>query len=274
MGVDVQSSSFGTALITGASSGIGSVYADRLAQRGYDLLLVARDAGGLEAVRARLAGHGRSVAVLAANLNQASDLRQVEERLMHDASITMLVNNAGIAITSPFSLTPADELEALVRLNVLATTRLARAAASGFGRAGRGAIINIASVVAFVPEALNATYPASKAYMLSLTHALHAELGPRGVRVQAVCPGITITDIWTKSGIDPASLPSDQAMPVGDMVDAALAGFDLGEVVTLPALDDLALYNSYEAARLAMGPHLSRARPAARYRVSSAGTAA
>lgn len=260
----------GMALITGASSGIGAVYADRLARRGHDLLLVARDLARLEAVRDGLAGTGRQIALMQADLGDPAALRAVEVRLREDAAITMLVNNAGRAITSPVSQTAPDDLEALLRLNVIAATRLAAAAATAFSRHGRGAIINLASVAAFVPEALNATYPASKAYLLSLTHALQAELSPRGVRVQAVCPGITITDIWARSGIDLENLPAEQAMPVGAMVDAALAGFDFGEVVTLPALDDLALYQDYEAARRAMGPHLSRSRPAARYAVTVA----
>lgn len=266
----MQPSVLGTALVTGASSGIGAVYADRLAKRGFDLLLVARDAARLAAVRDKLGATGRQIELMVADLDDSDALGRVEARLRQKSAITMLVNNAGRAMTSPFSQTPPDELAALLRLNVVAATRLAAAAAAALGSRGRGAIINIASIVAFVPEALNATYPASKAYLVSLTHALHAELAAKGVRVQAVCPGITVTDIWAKSGIDPASLPADQAMPVGVMVDAALSGFDLGEVVTLPALHDLGLYQSYENARLAMGPHLSSARPAARYRAAPA----
>lgn len=259
-------SSMGTALVTGASSGIGAVYADRLARRGYDLVLVARDAARLEGVRERLAGTGRAVETVAADLAAQDGRQRVEDRLRSDEAITMLVNNAGRAIVSPLSQSAPGDMEDLIELNVVATTLLAAAAAATFGRLGRGTIVNIASIVAFVPEALNATYPASKAYLLSLTLALQAELAPKGVRVQAVCPGITITDIWTKSGIDPHGFPAGQAMPVNVMVDAALAGLDLGEVVTIPALEDADLYAAYEAARRAMGPHLSRSEPAGRYR--------
>lgn len=266
MAVDIR-----RALVTGASSGIGETYADRLARRGSDLVLVARNADRLAGVAERLRrDHGRSVDILAADLSEEAGCRAVEERLLGDTAIDALVNNAGIAITTPFLDTPTDAVDGLVRLNVVAATRLVSAAARGFAARGRGTIISIGSIAAFSGGMLNASYGASKAFLVTLTEWLAPELAARGVRMQAVCPGITLTDIWTKSGIDPASLPPEAAMPVGDMVDAALAGLDLGELVTLPSLPDAADLAAFHAARSALRPNLSRAVPAARYRSQAA----
>ncbi|WP_203073163.1 SDR family NAD(P)-dependent oxidoreductase [Falsiroseomonas ponticola] len=256
-----------TALVTGASTGIGALYADRLARRGHDLILVARDQARLEGVAARLrAETGRAVEVLAADLADDAALRGVEARLRSDGRIGVLVNNAGMAVAAPLLAADPDRLEAMVRLNVVAAMRLAVAAAQAFAPRGRGAIINIASVLALVPEMFNGAYSGSKAFVLNLTQALQAELAGKGVRVQAVLPGATRTEIWDRAGTSTDALPAQMVMEADEMVDAALAGLDQGEAVTLPALPDLAQWQAFQAARAAMGPNLSLNHAAARYR--------
>ncbi|OCR26287.1 AraC family transcriptional regulator [Pseudomonas syringae] len=257
----------GTALITGASSGIGAVYADRLAKRGFDLLLVARDQARLEALAARLrAESGVKVEVLKADLTDRAELSVVENRLRDDASITLLLNNAGVAFTGTLAEADSSGLDTLIQLNIVALTRLASAAAAGFGRQGRGAIINLGSVVAMMPETFNGAYAATKAYVLSLTQSLNAEVSPLGIQVQAVLPGATRTEIWERSGLDLNKFPQEMIMDVTEMVDAALAGFDQAELVTIPSLPDAADWNAVLSARLALGPNLSLSRAAARYK--------
>lgn len=253
-----------TFLITGASDGIGAIYADRLARRGHNLILVARRADKLAELADRLRSDtGVSVDVITANLANAEDLSRVEDRLRTDDAITGLINNAGIAGETSFVEADPAQLTALINLNILAATRLAAAIAPRLAATGSGAIINISSVTALIPDGFTATYPASKAYMLAFSEALQAELGPKGVRIQAVLPGATRTPIWTEEQL--ASLPDAIVMDVNDMVDAALAGFDAGEVVTIPALPDMADYDAYIAARSALRPNLSLAQPAPRY---------
>jgi short-subunit dehydrogenase len=263
-----MASSKGTALITGASTGIGATYADRLARRGYDLILVARDEARLSALAARLADEaGVRTEVLVADLFDRDDLGRVEARLRDDAAISLLVNNAGMATDKGILDDSADTYERLVLLNILAPTRLTQAAAPGFVARG-GGIINIASVLAFAPEMFNGVYSGTKAFILNFSQSLAADLEPRGVRVQAVLPGATRTEIWERAGTDVDALPADMVMDVGDLVDAALLGFDRGETVTIPPLEEIEEYEAFNAARLALAPKLSRSRPATRYRVS------
>jgi len=255
-----------TALITGASSGIGAVYADRLARRGHDLLLVARDVARLEALATRLrAATGRNVEILPADLARPDDLGRIERRLRDDAAIGMLVNNAGMAAGGTVAGGDAAKLADVVQLNVVAASRLAVAAAQAFAARGAGTLVNIASVVALTPEMFNGVYNASKAFVLTLTQSLQAELANTGIRIQAVLPGATRTEIWGRAGIDDAALPAEMVMGVDEMVDAALAGLDAGEAVTIPSLPDIADWQRFEAARRALAPNLSRNRAAARY---------
>lgn len=253
-----------TYLITGASDGIGAVYADRLARRGHDLILVARRADKLADLADRLRSDtGVAVEVIAADLAKPDDLARIEARLRDDDTITGLVNNAGIAGETAFVDADPAYLTGLIDLNILAVTRLAAAIAPRLAAKGAGAIINITSITALMPDGFTAVYPASKAFVLAFTEALQAELGSKGVRIQAVLPGITRTPIWDEAQL--ANIPADMVMDVNDMVDASLAGFDRGEVVTIPALPDMADYDAYIAARSALRPNLSRSAPAARY---------
>lgn len=256
----------GTALITGASAGIGAVYADRLAKRGHDLILVARNEARMNELAERLRREtGRTITVVKADLNARPDLLRVENILREDARISMLVNNAGVASAAPLLEGDMDELEGMIDLNVTALTRLTYAAVPGFVARGGGTVINISSVVAITPERLNGIYGASKAYVSALTQSLVHEVAGKGVRVQAVLPGATITDLWGNAGIDISGLPEGMFMTVDDMVDAALVGLDMGEVMTIPPLQDKTEWDAYEAARQVMAPKLSVSSPAPRY---------
>ncbi|HEY5799393.1 MAG TPA: SDR family oxidoreductase [Burkholderiaceae bacterium] len=251
------------ALVTGASSGIGAVYADRLAQRGYALVLVARSVPRLEQLAATLRSeYGVNVEVLAADLTDDTDLLRVEARLQR-ADVTLLVNSAGVSTSGTLLDTDGASLAAMVQLNVVAPTRLANAAGRAMMKQGGGRIVNIASVLALVPDLFNGAYNATKAYLLSATEALRTELTPHGVYVQAVLPGITRTPMTAGAM---KAIPAEMVMEPGDLVDAALAGMDLGEAVTIPSLPDSAQFERYLAARRDLRPHLSLSVPAARYR--------
>jgi len=262
-------SSKGTALITGASTGIGAVYADRLAKRGYDLILVARSQEKLSEVAARLKPTGRTIETVAADLTKHEGVQRIAERLSTDPAITALVNNAGIGSARKLLEEKIDNLESMIYLNVTALTRLALAALPGFVARKNGLLINIASVVALAPNLLNGTYSGTKAYVVNFTQALKHELEGTGVTVQAVLPGATATPFWDKSGRPIEALPSEIVMSAEDMVDASLAGLDRHEVVTIPALPDSADWEKYDAARKALGPNLSHRKPAARYGIQS-----
>ncbi|TCR66643.1 SDR family oxidoreductase [Bosea sp. BK604] len=259
----------GTALVTGASSGIGAIYADRLARRGYDLILVARNRDRLHALANKLSDEtGRSVEVVAADLGDKADLARVETVLKSDASITLLVNNAGFGAAAPLLQADIEKMEEMITLNVTALTRLTYAAVPGFVARGTGTIINIASIVAVAPELLNGVYGGSKAFVLAFSQSLKHELADKGVRVQAVMPGATATEFWGVAGVPVEHLPQQIVMPAEAMVDASLAGLDAGEFATIPALPDLADWEAFEAARQKLGPNLSHSAPAARYKAA------
>jgi uncharacterized protein len=259
----------GTALITGASAGIGAIYADRLAKRGYDLILVARNGGRLAALAQRLKTEtGRSVETITADLNEKADLARIETTLRSNAGITMLLNNAGIGAAAPLLNSDVEKMDEMIRLNVSALTRLTYAVVPGFVARSGGTIINISSMVAISPETLNGVYGGSKAFVLAFSQSLQHELASKGIRVQAVLPGATATEFWDIAGLPVHNLPKGIVMSAEDMVDAALAGLDQGEVVTIPSLQDKAEWDSYEAARRAMSGKISSSMPASRYRVA------
>lgn len=255
------------ALVTGASTGIGAVYADRLAKRGHDLILVARDQARLDALADRLrAEAGVRVEVIKADLTNKADLLKLEERLTSDPAISTLVNNAGVAGAGDFVGSDPDAFETMIQLNVVAVTRLAAAAARNFTPRNRGTIINLASVVGLMPELNMPVYGATKAFVTYLTEGLRAQLGDSAVRLQAVLPGATRTEIWERSGSDINAMDPEMVMDVDDMVDAALAGLDQGELVTIPSLPDVADWQGFLAARAKLYPNLSRRQPAERLR--------
>lgn len=260
----------GTAVVTGASTGIGALYASRLARMGYDLIIVARNHNRLN----QLAEHittdsGRSVEVVVADLTDAAQLGTLEEKLRQDASVTLLVNNAGIGTHTPLLQSGAEQMTAMINLNVTALTRLTYAVVPGMIARGRGAIINIASIVSIAPELLNGVYGGSKAYVLAFTQSLHHELANKGIQVQAVLPGATATPFWDNGGLPVEQLDPNIVMSAQDMVEAALVGFIRGELITIPSLQDEALWIRYEAARQAMMPYLGSNAPAKRYQLVS-----
>ncbi len=256
----------GTVVITGASGGIGAVYADRFAKRGYDLLLIARDAKRLGTVAdTMLSQHGVEVETLVADLTDKSALRALEARLQADKNVSVLVNNAGFGGTKSLVDSDVDELENMILLNVTALTRLTAAVLPNLIAKKAGAVINISSVVAVNPDALNGTYSGSKAYVLNFTQSLFKTLKNTGVQVQAVLPGATRTDFWDRAGLPVHNLPEKNVMSAEDCVDAALVAFDEQELVTIPALPDVEVWNKYEQSRLALYPFLSSKEAASRY---------
>jgi len=252
------------ALVTGASTGIGKAYAQKLARRGYDLVLVARDRARLEALATELG----EAEVLVADLTQSADLARVEQKLESDPAISFFLNNAGIATVSPHLQTPVETIERLIALNVTAATRLCLAAGRAFTAQKRGIIVNMASAVAVNPERFNAVYSASKAFVLALSQALTRELTENGVTIQTVLPGAVRTEIWERAGTDISRLPPERVMELDEMVDAALKGLDIGERITIPSLPDAQDLADAEAARLKLAPNLSRNQAAERYRQS------
>lgn len=258
----------GVALVTGASSGIGAIYADRLAKRGYDLILVARNKDRLDSIASRLRLEtGRQVTALQADLNDKAALAKVEAILHEDPSITMLVNNAGVGSVASILQADVEKMEAMIDLNITALTRLTYAAAPAFVARGAGTIINISSVVGIAVEALNGVYSASKSYVLSFGHSLQKDLAERGVRVQTVLPGATATEFWDIAGYAPQK-SSEITMRAEDLVDAALAGLDAGETVTIPGLHEAEAWTRWEQERRDLSPKFRNPKPAPRYHLA------
>ena len=254
-----------TVLITGASSGIGATYAERFARRGHDLVLVARDKSRLDALAARLRKENNvAVDVLPADLTRPADLSALETRLCDDARIGILINNAGLPQVGSFAAQSAEAIERLISLNTIAPTRLAAAIAPRLAQFGTGAIVNIGSVVGFAPEFGTTIYGATKAFVLFLSQGLNVELSPKGVYVQAVLPAATRTEIWERAGVDVDTLP--EVMDVGELVDAALVGFDSRELVTIPALHAAERWDALDSARQGLMAEIRQAHAAPRYR--------
>lgn len=264
-----DTSSKGAALITGASTGIGATYADRFAKRGHDLILVARDEARLNALAERLrAATGVKVEVIKADLTDKADLLKIEQRLASDTAISILINNAGVAGAGDFVGSDPDAFEKMIQLNVTAVTRLASAAARNFAPRNAGTIINLASVVGLMPELNMPVYGATKAFVTYLTQGLRVQFAGSALRLQAVLPGATRTEIWERSGSDIDAMDPNMIMDVDDMVDAALAGLDQGELVTIPSLPDAADWDAALAAKAKLYPNLSRSQPAARFKAA------
>lgn len=241
------------AVVTGASSGIGSVYADRLARRGYDLLLVARRGDRLRDLVTKLEQAYRIKAeTLVADLGKDDDLARLETVLAGNPAIRLLVNNAGIAKLSSVAETPVKDALSQIALNITALTRLTHAVLPAFKERNEGIIINIASVLAVHALPVSAVYSGTKAYVLNFSRGLQQELAGTGVRVQVVLPAATATDLWDISGVPLATLPQAVVMSAENLVDAALAGFDQGEPVTWPSMADAGHWERYDAARSAL----------------------
>lgn len=262
------------ALITGASAGIGAVFAERLARQGYDLIVVARRRERLDGLTQRLQrDHGTAVQVLAADLTQPADLQMVEQHAGADPALDLLINNAGFPGYRSFVDLDPDQAEELIRLHIVATTRLTRAALSGMVARDWGSIINVASMLAFsaslpgsaaLPK--RAVYAACKAYIVSFTELLHHELEGTHVQVQALCPGLVSGTEFHESvpGFDRSRLAQAGVGPE-EVVTAALAGLRLGEVICAPGLDDPALLDAVRVAERRLVERGARGALAPRY---------
>ncbi|ACT06905.1 short-chain dehydrogenase/reductase SDR [Dickeya chrysanthemi Ech1591] len=256
-----------TVLITGASTGIGAVYADRFARRGHDLVIVARDQAKLETLAAHLRqDYGVNVDVLPADLTQSSDLERVEKRLQEDARIDTLINNAGIAQTGKFVEQTPDSIGKLIALNITALTRLANAVTPRLVKEGKGAIVNVSSVVGLAPEYQMTVYGATKAFVLFLSQGMDQELSSKGIYVQALLPAGTYTEIWERAGIDISN--SSPMMEVNELVDAALVGFDRRELVTIPPLHNDASWDTLDKSRQELLSHIKMSEAAVRYKTA------
>lgn len=257
------------ALVTGASAGIGAVYADRLAARGYDLILVARRTERLEALCAQLSkAHGVKAEAISADLTNDQDLARIERLLATNENVRILVNNAGIARLRPAAQQSADDAQSQIALNITALTRLTQAAVPSFVARNQGLIINIASVLAVHSLPISAIYSGTKAFVLQYSRGLQQELAETGVRVQLVLPASTATELWDLSGVPLAALNKNTLMTTEDMVDAAFAGLDLGEAVTWPSVADGTLWDKYDAARSELFVNTQVGTPAPRYKIA------
>ncbi|MDR3436601.1 SDR family NAD(P)-dependent oxidoreductase [Telmatospirillum sp.] len=254
----------GVAIVTGASSGIGAVYADRLAARGYDLVLVARRFDRLEALANRIRGeHGRKANVIAADLASDEGVRAVEAAIRDTPHLSVLANVAGSGALGPASIVDPLAVEAMLKVNVLALTRLSLAAARRLSAAKQGTIINIGSIVALMPVPGAGTYSGSKAYVLNFSRSLQAELEGSGVKVQVVMPGPVHSEFF---GETPPPFPSGLFMSAEVLVDTALSALDRGETITFPNLQDETAWAHFDGARSGLVTKLLQTgQPAPRY---------
>ena len=257
----------GKAVVTGASSGIGKVYAERLAKKGYDLLLVARRGDRLEALASELTRqHGVQVKIQVADLCNPGQLEEVAKAISSDEQITLLVNNAGTSFTGLLDGATVDQLHLLVNINVVALTRLTMAVLPGFKSRNAGALVNIGSVVGFDGYPYTPIYGATKAYVQNLTLALQAELAETNVVVQLVAPAATESEIWDLSGFALSNVPPNLVMSTEDCVDAALTGLEQKEKVTAPSVQDAAVVTKYlDAASALFAASQQTGKPAPRY---------
>jgi len=255
------------AVVTGASSGIGAVYADRLARRGYDLAIVARRTARIRELADRLSREtGAAVTAIDADLTEEAGLERVADVVASDPRLSLLVNNAGVSRVGAVAAASPDDAALMIELNVSALTRLTLAAVPPFLARGHGAIINIASAVSLHSLPITSIYSGTKAYVLAFSRGLQQELAGTGVRLQVVLPAAVATDLYEHSGLSLSDIPAEMVMNADDMVDAALLGFDRGEEITLPSVGDAGLLEAFDAARLRLFAATQSGQPAARYR--------
>lgn len=243
----------GLAVVTGASSGIGEAYAERLAADGWDLVVVARRGERLSELAARLnQAHAVTVRAVQADLSRSGEVERVGGEI-GALPVDMLVNNAGLAHYMAFADLPSERAAELVDLNVLAPVLLTRAVLPGMLARARGTVVNVASLLAFSGSAQiawlpkRAVYAATKSFLVTFSQVLAAEVGDRGLQVQVVCPGVVRSEFHTRQGMDMSAVPR---MEPGQVVEASLADLARGQVVSVPGLDDTDLLASLDAASL------------------------
>jgi short-subunit dehydrogenase len=257
-----------TALITGASSGLGAVYARRLAARGYDLVLVARRADRMDKLAAELQQtHNISIRPIVADLTQDADITRIEQ-LLHAEQVDLLINNAGMGPAKSTADLSDAEASATLTLNVAALMRLTRAALPSMRTRKSGAIVNVGSVLAFNTGPMATLYSATKAFVLTYSRGVQQEVKDDGVLVQAVLPAGTITEFYESAGMSIDNFDRSVFMTAEQLVDAALVGFDRREEVTLPSVHDAALWSTFETARTALFGGTQNGKPAPRYLTS------
>jgi short-subunit dehydrogenase len=225
------------AVVTGASAGIGAAYARRLAAEGFDLVLVARRKDRLEALAGELRSrHGVEVEVLPADLTKDAELKAVEDRIARGENLEFLLNNAGFGAGGWFYKTSVDSHDAMHRLHVMATLRLSHAALRQMTARGRGAVVNVSSVAAFITRPGTTSYYATKAWIVCFTEGLYLELktARSPVRVQALCPGYTLTEFHDVMGFDRKLIPASLWMSAADVVEASLRGLARGRLIVVP----------------------------------------
>jgi short-subunit dehydrogenase len=237
-----MASELGRALVTGASAGIGTAFAEAIARRGQDLILTARRTDRLEQIAARLSAETESdVEVVPADLTQRSDVARLEKLLSSDERLTLLINNAGFGGYRPFVELDPDDAEDILAVHVGATVRLTRAALPGMIERGNGAVINVASMLAYSgllpapPLPFRATYAAAKSFVITFSQLVAGEVAQAGVRVMVCCPGLVSTEFHDVEGMDVSHMPK---MSAQDVVSAALKALELGETICVPGLED------------------------------------
>ncbi|TKC58513.1 SDR family oxidoreductase [Pedobacter hiemivivus] len=256
----------GTAVITGASSGLGEVFAERLAKRGYNLKLVARRKDRLDALASRLqTKYNVKVTNLVADLGSETDLENVANDLRSDKSITVLINNAGTSTLAATTATSVAKQKAMVDVNITAVMLLSNAVLPQFIEKNEGILINIASVLGFFTLPISAIYSGTKGFVVQYTLGLQQELKGTNVQVQLVNPATTATEIWEVGGVPLAALEQSTIMTTEDCVDAILSGLDKGELTTHPSVHDQQLIDAYEVARIKLFEGSQNGQPAGRY---------
>jgi short-subunit dehydrogenase len=240
----------GTAVVTGASGGVGQSYAEGLARRGCDLLLVDRQESRIRDIARRLSdATGRKVASATHDLSDHADLAKLEARLQADQTVTLLANLAGAATFSPFNEISTDDIDQTIAVNITALTRLSRAVAPGFAKRRSGVIVNFASILAFHVWPEFSIYNAAKAFVVAFSQSLQGELRGKDVLVQVVSPPATATTFWQKAGLPHENLPPDAVMRPADLVQGALASLDKREEWVMPSLADVTRWDAFQKAR-------------------------
>lgn len=261
-----EKNKMGTAVVTGASSGLGEVFAERLAKRGYDLKLVARRKDKLDVLAEKLESkYGIKVTNLVADLGLDTDLEKVAEELRNDKSITLLINNAGTSTLTSVTKTSVMKQKEMVNVNITALMLLSNAILPQFLEKNEGTLINIASVLGFYSLPISAVYSGTKGFVIQYTKGLQEEVKGTNIHIQLVNPATTATELWEVGGVPLSALEQSTIMTSENCVDAILSGLDKGELITHPSVNDQNLIDVYEEARIKLLQGSQSGQPAERY---------